>query len=205
MLRNYLTIDGIFEKEELYAFIEKYDNFIPKKPLGVLGTDTYKGRAAEGIWIREKESVSERFKHLVSGITGLPIENQESPHLVRYDEGGEYKHHHDYFYSEGNYYATCMSEGGQRVFSSLLYLNDDFEGGETDFPKYNVTVKPKIGTILTWRNLNVDKTVNINSLHAGLPVTRGKKYIMIIWVRENACTAKLKPVNVSKTTRGIKL
>jgi prolyl 4-hydroxylase len=71
------------------------------------------------------------------------------------------------------------------MYSCLFYLNDDFDGGETDFPKVNYRVDPQIGKLVIWKNLNDDLSVNYNSLHAGLPVISGEKWICIVWVREN--------------------
>ena len=205
MRQNYLSLQSIFEKEECQSVIDKYDALIPKKPLGVLGKDKPdNGRIAEGIWIKEYDKLAERLKFIIAGVTGLPIENQEDPHLIKYETGGEYKHHNDYFMKGEQYYETSMYKGGQRVFSTILYLNDNFVGGETDFPKYNLTVKPKTGLVFTWRNLNLDGSVNEDSLHGGLPVTEGKKYIIVVWTRENSYLGKSKPINV-KTTRGLKL
>jgi len=77
-----------------------------------------------------------------------------------------------------------MDRGGQRKYSALIYLNDDFEGGETYFPKINYTVKPEIGKMVIWENLNKDNSLNYDSLHAGLPVLSNEKWICIVWVRE---------------------
>jgi prolyl 4-hydroxylase len=68
----------------------------------------------------------------------------------------------------------------------LLYLNDDFEGGQTDFPTWKLTVIPQTGSIISWRNMKENGELEKDSLHAGLPVTKGVKYILIVWVREHA-------------------
>jgi prolyl 4-hydroxylase len=52
-------------------------------------------------------------------------------------------------------------------------------------------VKPEMGKLLVWKNLNDDLSINLNSLHAGLPVTLGEKWICIIWVRERKITEQL--------------
>ena len=67
----------------------------------------------------------------------------------------------------------------------MIYLNDDFEGGETHFPSLNLVVKPKKGKLVIWDNVNEDGSLDFNSLHAGLPVKKGFKYIAVIWIREN--------------------
>jgi prolyl 4-hydroxylase len=79
-----------------------------------------------------------------------------------------------------------MKSGGQRVYSCLFYLNDEFEGGETEFPIKKIKVTPKIGRMLMWSNLKIDGSLDFESLHAGLPVISGTKWIAIVWVREKA-------------------
>jgi prolyl 4-hydroxylase len=126
------------------------------------------------------------MKQMASQITHLPIENQEDIHIVKYLVGGEYKPHHDAFHIGTSYYDGVMKSGGQRKYSCLFYLNDDFEGGETEFPEKRLKITPKVGRLLAWCNANEDSTVKQDSLHAGLPVTKGEKWIAIIWVRESA-------------------
>ena len=49
-------------------------------------------------------------------------------------------------------------EGGKRFLIMMVYLNDDFEGGETVFPILGDTIKPKKGRLLlfppTWNYLH---------------------------------------------------
>ncbi len=54
-------------------------------------------------------------------------------------------------------------DGGKRMLILMVYLNDDFGGGETVFPHYNDSVKPKKGSILIWPPLWM-------YLHRGNPV-----------------------------------
>lgn len=183
MHNSYYDFITPFTKQELDEVIKRYDKELP--PLRTLGEHKDEYRTGQGTWIKEKEPTIDRFKQLIAGITGLPIENQETPHFIKYEVGGQYKHHFDYFHPGTNYYEEHIKRGGQRVFTSILYLNDDFEGGETDFPKHKITVKPTAGKMFTWRNVTVDGQLDVNSNHAGLPVKTGIKYIVVVWVRQN--------------------
>jgi len=187
MKENTLLIKKFLTKKECKGIIEKYAVNLPK--MSVLGSDNKDNfRVAEGTWIPKdsNNTVIEKFKNKVAEITGLPEEHQELPHLVRYVVGGEYKPHQDFFWPGTNYYDSSMKEGGNRAFSCLLYLNDDFEGGQTDFPTWKLTVIPQTGSIISWRNMKENGELEKDSLHAGLPVTKGVKYILIVWVREHA-------------------
>lgn len=40
-------------------------------------------------------------------------------------------------------------------YGSIIYLNDDYEGGEIFFPKYNIHMKPKAGTLIFFPSTNM--------------------------------------------------
>lgn len=142
-------------------------------------------RTAENTWISNHEDpIVKEFMTRVALLTGTPVENQESPNLVKYEIGGEYKHHHDYFHPNTDYYEECIAQGGQRTHSAILYLNDDFTGGETDFPDIKTRVTPKKGLLCIWNNINHRGDLEPSSFHAGLPVITGRKWILISWIRE---------------------
>jgi prolyl 4-hydroxylase len=151
-----------------------------------LGTPIENYRVAENTWIHSKTELTTKIKKIISSKSGLPIENQEQIHIVKYNVGGEYKTHHDFFHPNTDYYDTTMKSGGQRVVSCLFYLNDEFEGGETEFPTKKIKVTPKTGRMLMWSNLKIDGSLDFESLHAGLPVISGTKWIAIVWVREKS-------------------
>lgn len=95
----------------------------------------------------------------------------ENLQCVRYGEGQQFKPHFD------------SGLTNHRLHTLLVYLNDDFVGGETYFPELNVRIQPKRGTALYFLNRSPDNTVLLCSAHAGLPVAYGQKYACNIWVR----------------------
>ena len=99
----------------------------------------------------------------------------------KYEIGQFYTSHSDYFLDEDLKVYTEM--GGQRSWTTMLYLNDVEEGGETNFPNVDIKVKPKEGTLLAWNNRNIDGTNNVNTIHEALPPISGKKYIITKWWR----------------------
>jgi prolyl 4-hydroxylase len=174
---NFLSID------ECNALIEHASpQFYKTTTLGKV-IDGY--RTAEGAWLSKDVPDVLKFRNMVSEYVSMPVENMEGTHIVKYEVGGEYKTHHDFFHPGENYFDGEIKRGGQRLKSALVYLNDDFTGGETDFPKISTTIKPQLGKLVVWTNLNPDGSLDYNSLHAGLPVLTGTKYIAVIWIREN--------------------
>ena len=73
----------------------------------------------------------------------------------------------------------------------LVYLNDVEEGGGTDFPELGVTVTAKKGDVVVFHNV-INETpvashpkIHPKSLHAGMPVIKGEKWMVNLWFREN--------------------
>ena len=71
---------------------------------------------------------------------------------------------------------------GQRVFSGLLYLNAGFDGGETEFPRLNISFPPRRGSLLFWRNVGFDMRPDPRTVHRARPVKAGQKLACNMWV-----------------------
>jgi prolyl 4-hydroxylase len=69
------------------------------------------------------------------------------------------------------------------VLTFLVYLDDDYEGGETAFPALGISFRGQIGDGLMFRNAARDGTPDQRAIHAGLPVTQGVKHIASRWIR----------------------
>tara|TARA_R100001082_G_scaffold77912_2_gene45620 strand:- start:403 stop:1209 length:807 start_codon:yes stop_codon:yes gene_type:complete len=102
-------------------------------------------------------------------------------HGQKYEIGQFYKQHIDY-YNE-NQMDTYCKWMGQRTWTTMLYLNDVEEGGETHFIKLGIKLKPKAGTLIAWNNLNKDGSRNTYTDHEALAPISGKKYILTKWWR----------------------
>jgi prolyl 4-hydroxylase len=109
----------------------------------------------------------------------------EHPEFISYQAGGEFKRHFDA--GLGGVMPNPdpkRFEPSQRVFTAVLYLNDDFAGGETVFPRLDVTIKPKSGRLVFWQNTNIGSLkVHPISMHQGAPVKYGNKRIISFWFR----------------------
>jgi len=154
---------------------------------------TGSARTSSQAWIKPTElSCLEKLSHYVSKITGLPVQNQEEWQLLRYYPGQEYKHHYDAASPNTEDYEAMRENDrkrgwGQRVYTFFIYLNDVPEGGETDFPRIGVRVQPIGGTAILWENLTKDrKERHILSEHAGMPVKKGVKWAINVWIREKS-------------------
>ena len=96
---------------------------------------------------------------------------------MRYEAGEFYKPHHDY-------YNACETWGaGNRHFTFLIYLNAVEEGGETAFPRLNLTIAPVAYAALIFNNCLDNGEPDERSLHEGVAPIRGLKYAINGWVR----------------------
>jgi prolyl 4-hydroxylase len=103
--------------------------------------------------------------------------------LLRYQEGQEYRPHRDYLPPS---LITPLEEGGagQRESTVIIYLNDVENGGETEFIELHKKIAPKMGRILAFKNLHPDGSPDTRTLHAGLPVKSGAKWIGTLWIHQ---------------------
>jgi prolyl 4-hydroxylase len=109
------------------------------------------------------------------------FEQGEPLQVLRYRPGGEYRPHFDAIPGFANQRATTM----------LVWLNEEFEGGETEFPEAGLTLKGATGDAILFRNTGGDGRPDPASAHAGLPVRGGEKWLASRWIRERAYEAPL--------------
>jgi len=119
----------------------------------------------------------------IAQASGLSAQGLEWPMALHYQPGEEYKPHYDFFDTNASGLAKDVERFGQRVATFLIYLNDDFEGGETDFPKLDIRYRGKKGDALLFFNV-ADGKPDARTLHAGLAPTRGEKWLYSQWIRE---------------------
>lgn len=118
---------------------------------------------------------------VLSGIDpayGEPLQGQ------RYAEGQEFKAHTDYFDPRGQDFDHFCTVSGQRTWTFMIYLNDVAAGGATRFKAIDKTVRPEAGKLLAWNNRRADGSVNPATLHHGMKVRQGTKYVITRWYRE---------------------
>lgn len=122
----------------------------------------------------------------IAGFLGLKNHHCEYPELISYGEGEEFKRHFDAALS-GSMQARGNGDGAssQRIFTAVLYLNHDFDGGKTVFPRLGVELTPQLGRLAFWQNTKPGSAkAHANSMHEGCRVTSGNKRIVSFWFRD---------------------
>lgn len=125
----------------------------------------------------------QKVEERIDALLGLPHEWGETMQGQRYDVGQEFKYHLDLFWTKADYWKEEAKRGGQRSFTAMAYLNDVGKGGDTQFTAIGLSVPPQKGVLLIWNNNLPDGRPNEDTMHAGMPVTKGKKYVLTKWYR----------------------
>jgi prolyl 4-hydroxylase len=149
--------------------------------------DVIRNRTSEGIWYqRAEDPFIEKLDRRIASLMNWPVENGEGLQILHYGMTGEYRAHFDYFPPDQPGSAVHTAQGGQRVATLVVYLNDVPDGGETTFPEAGLSVAARQGGAVYFRYMNAQRQLDPLTLHAGAPVVDGDKWIMTKWVRERA-------------------
>lgn len=120
----------------------------------------------------------------ILALTGLDPAHGEPLQGQRYAVGQEFKGHTDYFEPNGVDYQRYCGVAGNRTWTVMIYLNHPEAGGATRFKAIDKIVQPEAGKLVCWNNRRADGSLNPATLHAGMPVRRGAKYVVTKWFRE---------------------
>ena len=120
----------------------------------------------------------------ISALLGFPPDAGEPIQGQRYAPGQEFKPHTDTFEPGGYDFYLHTADAGQRTWTAMIYLNKPEDGGATRFKTIGKTIQPEAGKLLAWNNLLADGRPNPATLHQGMKVRKGTKYILTKWFRE---------------------
>jgi len=129
---------------------------------------------------------TEVIRARISNATNLPVPVFEPPHVLHYFVGQEFSPHYDFLDPANSAYAGLLGHYGQRIATFLIYLNEDFEGGETAFPAIGLSHKGRTGDALFFANVDRSNQPDLKTLHAGVAPTSGEKWIFSQWIRNQA-------------------
>ena len=153
--------------------------------LGGFGKNDPDYRPSESCNVNPADPFVASIERKITDLMGIDPAHGETIQGQRYAVGQQFKAHHDFFYVEQPYWQDMARSGGQRTWTAMMFLNDVEAGGQTFFPHANLRITPRAGNLLTWNNMDSSGEPNIYSLHQGLPVEAGVKYIITKWYRES--------------------
>jgi prolyl 4-hydroxylase len=177
VVRDFLTPD---ECRSVIELIDK--DRVPSGLLSPSGDPEF--RTSESCNLRVEDPINQKVEKKINALTGIQPAHGETIQGQRYAVGQQFKPHHDFFHTNQPYWPEQERQGGQRTWTAMIFLNQPGAGGQTYFPKANVRVTPRTGNLLLWNNMDEYGQPNGYSLHTGLPVEEGIKYIITKWYRE---------------------
>ena len=185
-LKNYIKVfDNALTLEEISSII-KWSNKVNFTQAGVGGKNVLNKEIRNcqvfvlGDWRDKSNTKIHWFNYLFSLIRYYIIEYQKSTKInidlnevtdisiLKYEEGGFYKIHHDSFFQH------------PRELSFIFLLNNDYEGGSLNFynpsKEHITTVDVKPGRLIMWPS-------NFLFQHKVDTVTKGTRYSIVAWTR----------------------
>jgi prolyl 4-hydroxylase len=120
----------------------------------------------------------------VAATAGVALQALEPLQILHYAPGQTFEAHYDFLDPAVPGLAIEIARAGQRKATFLIYLNDEYEGGATDFPLLDLAYRGRTGDALMFANLDASGQPARDMLHAGLPPTAGEKWLFSQWIRE---------------------
>jgi len=141
-------------------------------------------RISDQCWLKDLDNqIIKNISERVALITQTDIKSQEELQVVKYGTGGFYKPHFDACNKATDDCSRLNKGLGPRYITFIIYLNDNFEGGETYFPNIDKYVVPKKGKAAIFYNVDKEGEILPKSLHGGINVKNGEKWIANKWIR----------------------
>jgi prolyl 4-hydroxylase len=147
-----------------------------------------KGRISETVFYGQfdEHPLIQRIETRISTLLGIPQSHGEGMSVTRYGPGGFVGLHRDYLELEGTPEDSPTRKGGYRMCTFLMFLNDVRKGGETHFFMPGLKFQPRAGRALYFEYCNSMGQIDDDTLHEGLPVGDGEKWIITKWYRQQA-------------------
>jgi hypothetical protein len=145
--------------------------------------DGMRTNSAASFDLATADVVQVALQHRMAAACGIPAHNFEGPAILHYAAGEEIKNHFDFVDPKTPNYASVIEKQGERVITFLVYLNDDYEGGETEFPRLELRHRGVRREGLLFVNALPTGEPDKRMVHAGRPPIRGEKWIVSQFIR----------------------
>jgi predicted 2-oxoglutarate/Fe(II)-dependent dioxygenase YbiX len=193
LLTNILIAPNVISKEGV-AFIIEHAKRQKKEDLSVFDPDQSnksgntkfsvdkKVRDTQMIDLEDIASeIIDLYRNVVTNVINpfyeFEVKDSELPQLLHYGIDGHYMPHCDgesLWKPPGNE-PLIWRKSTDRDLSTVLFLNDEFEGGDFVFPELKVRVRPEPGMLVCFPSTH-------EYLHGVEPVTKGTRYSIVNWM-----------------------
>jgi len=187
-LTNPLCVDGFLRDASCRRLLDELDfaywqpsTVVNRSPTGdvvaLRSTMRVSQTTTEDWFTPGAVQMARRLRERLAALLHVSTSRFEPWQAVRYRCGGRFEYHLD----AGLWSAE---PAGERVWTALVYLEAPFAGGATHFKELGLSVSAIGGRLLLWKNLLSDGTPNPWMLHRGVPVRKGRKTILVTWIRQ---------------------
>ncbi|CAM9121867.1 unnamed protein product [Heterosigma akashiwo] len=177
-------IENFLEEHECDRLIYESDSAMTPSPVvGAGNGELSEQRTSSTCYFAREDLPSIVAK--VTKLTGCGIHNMELPQVGRYYAGQQYLEHFDAFDLNTEDGRRFAQNGGQRIATVLVYLNDVRAGGETCFPKLQLAMQPRRGNAIVFFPAKLNGELDPLALHCARPAVEGyPKWVSQIWIRQ---------------------
>lgn len=185
-----ISLPGLLAADECaYMALKGLPLLRPARIVGRDGrsaVDPIRSNESAKFGLLEADTVVQSLDLRVAAALGHPAENGEGFALLRYAVGQQYLPHCDWIDPAREATRADLDRWGQRIATCVVYLNDGFEGGATEFPKLGLALRGGVGDAFIWDNVRPDGAIDPLTLHAGREPTQGFKYLLSKWMRDRS-------------------
>lgn len=122
------------------------------------------------------------LQNIASILTGKPLTHIEFVQITKYEKDGKFDYHYDTDPLQKHHPISS------RIATLMFYLNDDFEGGDTNFPYIHTTVIPTTSKAIFFYSVLKGQLIT-DSMHRGNKVISGTKWIANVWI--HSCSIEM--------------
>lgn len=184
------ALPGLFTADEsIYVALKGLPMLRPARIVardGSSAVDAMRSNDTAKFGLLEADVVVQCLDLRVAAALERPAEHGEGFALLRYQAGQQYLPHCDWIDPQREATRADLERWGQRIATCVVYLNDSFEGGTTEFPKLGLELRGGVGDAFVWDNVGPAGEVDPLTLHAGRPPTRGMKFLLSKWMRDRS-------------------
>lgn len=154
------------------------------KTHAVAGSEATKGRTSLTCHLSKKAHPCPLLLEKIKVLTNKPFGHMELPQVARYTDSQRYVEHYDGVDPSTDAGRAFCANGGQRIATVLVYLNQPQDGGSTFFRRISVDIRPKRGAAVIFFPGFMNGELDTDALHAGMPAV-DTKWVSQVWLRQS--------------------
>ncbi|HET7364347.1 MAG TPA: 2OG-Fe(II) oxygenase [Burkholderiales bacterium] len=150
---------------------------------GDLRSDSNRNNSAAQLDVERIDTLTAFVRARIAALANVSVAGLETSQILHYRVGEQFAEHCDFLDPGTPGHARDIAVHGQRALTVLIYLNDDYEGGDTAFPELGRSFKGRKGDALVFWNLTPEGAPDWRTRHIGTAPSRGEKWLFSQWIR----------------------